>query len=133
MADLLAGRVQLMIDAIPTSLPHAKAGKLRALAVTSAERSRALPDVPTIAEAALPGFEVVGWLGFFAPAGVPAPIVERLSVEIASVLRMPDVRERLVAQGLDVKANTPGEFAQFLDSELKKWARVVKKAGVQVD
>jgi tripartite-type tricarboxylate transporter receptor subunit TctC len=133
MADLLAGRVHLMIDAIPASLPHIKAGKLRALAVTSAERSRALPDVPTIAEAALPGFEVIGWLGFFAPAGVPAPIVQRLSAEIGSVLRMPDVRERLVAQGLDVETNTPGEFARFVDSELKKWAGVVKTAGVRVD
>ncbi|MCZ7559254.1 MAG: tripartite tricarboxylate transporter substrate-binding protein [Burkholderiaceae bacterium] len=76
---------------------------------------------------------MIGWLGFFAPAGVPAPIVQRLSAEIGSVLRMPDVRERLVAQGLDVETNTPGEFARFVDSELKKWAGVVKTAGVRVD
>jgi len=84
MTDLLSGRVQVMFDAIPASLPHVKAGKLRALAVTSAERSPALPDVPTVAEAALPGFEVVGWLGFFAPAGVPSSIVHKLSVEIGN-------------------------------------------------
>ena len=133
MVDLLAGRVHVMFDAIPASLPHIKTGKLRALAVSSPERSRALPDVPTIAEAALPDFEVVGWLGFFAPAGVPSPIVQRLSAEIGRSLGIPEVRDRLVAQGLDVKASTPEEFARFVDSELKKWAGVVKKAGVRID
>ena len=89
--------------------------------------------MPTVAEAGLPGFEVVGWLGFFAPAGVPKEIVHKLSAEIVTILRIPDVRERLSNQGMEPRGNTPEEFVAFVDSELKKWAPVVKASGAQVD
>ena len=133
VADLVAGRVQVMFDAIPVALPQIKAGRLKALAVTDSRRSNALPEVPTVEEAGLPGFQVVGWLGFFAPAAVPKEIVHKLSAEIVTILNMPDVRERLTNLGMEPKGNTPGEFAAFVDSELKKWAPVVKASGAQID
>ena len=132
-ADLVAGRVQVMFDTIPVALPQIKAGRLKALAVTDSHRSNALPDVPTVEEAGLPGFQVVGWLGFFAPAAVPKEIVHKLSAEIVTILNMPDVRERLSNLGMEPRGNTPEEFAAFVDSELKKWAPVVKASGAQVD
>ncbi len=133
VADLLAGRVQVMFDAIPVALPHIKAGKLRALAVTSSYRSNALPDLPTIAESGLPGFDVVGWLAFFAPAAVEKEIVRNLSAEIANILRQPDVHARLTSLGLEPRGDAPEACAAFVHAELDKWAPVVKASGVQID
>lgn len=133
VTDLLAGRVQVMFDAIPVALPHIKAGKLRALAVTSSYRSNALPDVPTIAESGLPGFDVVGWLAFFAPAAVEKEIVRNLSAEMANILRQPDVQARLTSLGLEPRGDTPEASAAFVHAEINKWAPVVKASGAQVD
>jgi tripartite-type tricarboxylate transporter receptor subunit TctC len=131
VVDLLAGQVQLMTPNVLTALPHIKAGKLRALAVTSGKRSDALPDVPTIAEAGVPGYESVQWYGVLAPAGTPRDIVQRLYTEIAKALRAGDVRERLAADGAEPVGNTPEEFAAFIRAEIGKWAKVAKAAGIQ--
>lgn len=133
VADLVAGRVQLMFDAIPVALPHIKAGKLRALAVTSSYRSSALPEVPTVIEGGLPGFEVIGWLAFFAPAAVEKEIVHKLGAEIANTLRKPDIHARLMNLGLEPRGDTPESSAAFVHAELNKWAPVVKASGAQID
>jgi len=131
VVDLLAGQVQLMTPNVLTALPHIKAGKLRPLAVTSAKRSDALPDVPTLAEAGVPGYESVQWYGVLAPAGTPRDIVARLHTEIAKSLRSGDVRERLAADGAEPVGSTPEEFAAFIRAEIDKWAKVAKAAGIQ--
>ena len=131
--DLLGGRVQVMFDGVITSLPHIKAGKLRPLAVASLTRSPLLPDVPTMTEAGVPGFETVGLAAILAPAGTPPAIVDRLSREIATILRMPDVRSQLEAMGLEVVASSPSEFAAYIDVESKKWGKLIKDAKVTVD
>jgi tripartite-type tricarboxylate transporter receptor subunit TctC len=131
VVDLLAGQVQLMTPNLLTALPHIKAGKLRALAVTSGKRTDALPDVPTIAEAGVPGYESVQWYGVLAPAGTPREIVQRLYTEIAKSLRAGDVRERLAADGAEPVGNTPEQFAAFIRAEIDKWAKVAKAAGIQ--
>ncbi|MCI1191764.1 tripartite tricarboxylate transporter substrate binding protein [Calidifontimicrobium sp. SYSU G02091] len=136
LMDLLAGNMDLMFDNLPSSMPHIKAGKLLALAVTSAQRSPALPDVPTVAEAggdALKDYEASSWFGLFAPAGTPADVIARLQQETAKALALPAVNERLVAQGAVPVGNTPAAFAAFVDAETKKWARVVKTSGAKVD
>src|SRR5688572_6503555 len=121
--DLLGGRLQFMFDSFSPALPHVRAGKLRALAVTTLSRSPALPQVPTMAESGLPGFEVSGWFGIAAPAGTPRPVIERLSSELQRAMRLPEIRERLVAQGIEPVGNTSAEFAGQVRSELSKWAR----------
>jgi len=131
--DVLGGRVPAMFDGVITSLPHIKAGKLRPLAVASLTRSPLLPDVPTMTEAGVPGFETVGLAAILAPAGTPPAIVDRLSREIASILRTPEVRDQLVAMGLEVVAGTPAEFAAYIDVESKKWGRLIREAKIQVD
>jgi len=131
VVDLLAGQVTVMTPNVLTALPHIKAGKLRALAVTSAKRSEALPDIPTIAEAGLPGYDSTQWYGVLAPAGTPHEIVARLHAEIVRALRLPDVRERLAADGAEAVGSTPEEFAAFIRSEIEKWAAVAKSAGIR--
>jgi len=136
LIDLLGGSADLMFDNLPSSLPHIKAGKLKALAVTSAVRSAVLPDLPTIAEAggpALQGFEASSWFGLLAPAGTPADIVNRVQQEVAKSLSSAAVKERLVSQGAIPSGNTPAEFARHIDAETKKWAQVVKVSGAKVD
>ncbi len=133
LTDLLSGRVALMFDAMASALPHVKAGRLRALAVTGAKRSAAAPDVPTVAEAGLPGYEINPWFGVFAPAGTPTEVVAKLSDEITKILNMPDVRERLIGQGLEPAGGTPEQFAAHVGSEMKKWARLVKRSGARID
>jgi tripartite-type tricarboxylate transporter receptor subunit TctC len=136
LIDLLGGSADLMFDNLPSSLPHIKAGKLKALAVTSAVRSAVLPDLPTIAEAggpALKGFEASSWFGLLAPAGTPADVINRVQQEVAKSLATPTVKERLVTQGAIPSGNTPAEFARFIDAETKKWAQVVKASGAKVD
>jgi tripartite-type tricarboxylate transporter receptor subunit TctC len=133
LTDLIGGQVNLMFDNLPSSLPHIKAGKLRALAVTSGKRSPALPDVPTIAEAGLPGFEASSWFGVFAPAGTPKEIITRLNMEIVKALTSPELKERLAAQGAEAVGNSPEQFAAHIRSETAKWAKVVKASGATVD
>jgi tripartite-type tricarboxylate transporter receptor subunit TctC len=133
LTDVLGGRVPVMFDGVITSLPHIKAGKLRPIAVASLTRSPLLPDVPTMTEAGLPGFEAVGLATILAPAGTPAEIVNRLAREINGILRTPEVRDQLVAMGLDVVASTPAEFAEYNASEAKKWGKIIRDAKIQAE
>ena len=129
--DVIAGHVPVMTPSILTGLPHAKAGRLRALGVTSARRAGGAPEVPTISEAGVPGYEAVQWFGVLAPAGTPRVVIERVHREAVRVLQAADVRERLQADGADPVASTPEEFAAFLRAETVKWAKVVKTVGIQ--
>ena len=134
LLGLLGGDMDVMFDNLPSSMPHIKAGKLKALAVTSAQRSAALPEVPTVEQAAgLKGFEASSWFGLLAPAGTPPDIINRLHQETAKALNVPAIKERLLAQGAIPSGNTPAEFARLIDSEIKKWGPVVKAAGAKVD
>lgn len=133
MQDLLTGQVQVMFDNMPSALPQVKAGKLRALAVTSARRSPAAPDVPTLTESGLSGYEASSWFGMLAPAGTPPEIVEKLNAAIVKALQSPEVRDRLASQGAEPASLTPAEFARFIDAEIAKWAKVVKASGAKVD
>jgi tripartite-type tricarboxylate transporter receptor subunit TctC len=129
----VAGHTQISSTSMPPAVPQVKAGKVRALAVTSAQRSAALPDVPTMSEAGFPGFDDLTWFGFFLPAGTPEPIVARLNAEINRALELPDVRERLGQLGLDFRARSPAEFAAFLRQEIPKWAQAVRDSGAKAD
>jgi len=133
LQDVVGGQVAMTFDNITTALPLAKAGKLRALAVTTAKRSSVAPDVPTLAESGLPGFEVGSWQGVFAPAGTPPEIVKRLNAEIVKALNMPDVRDKLSGLGAEIVADSPEEFSALVKAEVAKWADVVKKSGAKVD
>jgi len=134
MADLLAGQVQLMFDNLASALPNVKAGKLRALAVTTLRRSPALPDLPTIAEAGLPGFDLSTWFGIMLPAGTAPDIVARLNAEIVRALNAKDMRERLENMGTEPPPeNTPEKFSAFIRSEAAKYAKVVKDSGAKVE
>ncbi|MEY2735658.1 MAG: hypothetical protein RLZ58_1067 [Pseudomonadota bacterium] len=131
---LMAGDMDVMFDNLPSSMPHIKSGKLKALAVTSSQRSAALTDVPTVEQAGnLKGFEASSWFGLLAPAGTPADIVNRIQQETAKALNLPAVKERLLSQGAIPSGNTPAEFTRFIDAEIKKWAPVVKASGAKVD
>jgi tripartite-type tricarboxylate transporter receptor subunit TctC len=131
--DLLAGEIPLMFVDISISLPHIRAGRLRALAVTGAKRSLQLPEVPTIAESGLHGFDVIAWFGVFAPAGTPREIVMRLNADIVRGLSVAEVRERLLAVGLEAVTSTPEQLGAFVKSEIARWSRVVKASGAKVD
>ena len=134
LLDLVAGNTDVMFDNLPSALPQIKAGKLKAFAVTSAERSAAVPELPTIAEAAgLKGFDASSWFGLLAPAGTPADIITRIQQETAKALASPAVKEKLLAQGAIPGGNTPQEFARMIDAEHIKWAGVVKASGAKVD
>jgi tripartite-type tricarboxylate transporter receptor subunit TctC len=136
LLSLMAGDMDVMFDNLPSSMAHIKSGKLKALAVTSAVRSAALPDVPTVEEAggpALKGYEASSWFGLLAPAGTPMDIVNRIQQETAKSLATPAMKERLQAQGAIPSGNTPAQFAQMIARETKKWAAVVKASGAKVD
>jgi len=133
LADLLGGQVQLMFSTMPPALPHVKDGKLRALAVTSLKRSPAAPELPTVDEIALPGFEANTWHGVVVPAGTPAAIVARLNREIVAILHLPDVVERFSSQGAEALGSTPEEFAAYIRSETVKWAKVVRESGAKAE
>ena len=133
MTDVLGGRVPLTFDNIITTLPLVKAGKLRALAVSTDTRSVVAPDIPTLAEAGVPGFDATSWFGLFVPRGTPREIVDRLQRETAEALKDPQVREVLLSVGSEPVGSTPTAFAAFYRAEIEKWAKVVRSAGVRID
>ncbi len=129
--SLLAGEIPVMFTTPPTAMPYLKAGRLRPLGVTTTTRVEALPDVPTIAEAGVPGYESVQWFGMLVPAGTPRAIIDRLHQEITRALRTPDMKERLTSLGLNTVGSTPEEFAGYINSETEKWAKVIKTMGIK--
>ena len=131
--DVLGGRVTMMFDNMPSSLPLVREGKLRALGVTSSVRSPAAPEIPTIAESGLPAFDAVSWFALFAPANTPKPIIDKWQLEVRRILKLPDVAKRLADAGLDAVGGTPDELAAYQKSELTKWAKVVKDSGAKAD
>jgi tripartite-type tricarboxylate transporter receptor subunit TctC len=133
LAEVLAGQVQALFSIALAAAPQIRAGRVRALAITSAKRSAVSPDLPTVAESGLPGFEVIGWFGWLAPAATPKPIVNRLHAEIVRALKAPDVRERLLSQSTEPVGNTPAEFGAFMKSEHAKWGKVIRAANIRVE
>ena len=133
MQDVLSGNVHLVFIGIPAAAPHIKAGKLRALALVAPQRSSALPDVPTVAEAGLPDFEVTTWYGVLAPAGTPRNIINRLNGELVKIMHAPELREKLAATGTEPLTSTPEEFSAYIRKEIAKWGDVIRKAGVKAD
>ena len=127
---LLSGQVQIMFATLPAAMPHMKSGKLRPVAVTTSHRSQALPELPTIAESGVPGYEAATWYGLLAPAGTPKAIVGRLHAEIVKILAT-DTRQLLMAQGFEPVGNTPAEFAAYIRSEITKWGKVIRDAGIK--
>lgn len=128
--DLIGGRVQMYFATIPAALAHIQAGKLRGIAVTTTKRVNLIPDVPTVAESGLPGFEVIGWFGIFAPAATPKPIIARLNKEINAVLRTPETQQRFASQGLIPGGGTPEDLGKFLRAEMVKWGALIKELGI---
>ncbi len=133
IADLLAGNVQLSFMTVLEASGHIKAGKLRALAVTSEQRVNALPDVPTLAEGTLPGFNSISWIGLVAPAGTPSAIVEKISADVREVIDIPDVKNRLIELGGIPKATTPADFGRLIDNDRKRYAAIIKARGITAD
>jgi tripartite-type tricarboxylate transporter receptor subunit TctC len=133
LADLLGGQVKIMFDNLPTALPHVKAGKLRPLAVTGTKRAAVLPEVPTVIESGLPGFEVTSWFAVFAPAKTAKDIITKLNGEIVKILNSADVKEKLTQLGVDAAPTTPEELAAFAKAETEKWGKVVKATGASAD
>jgi len=133
IADLLAGQVSIYFPVLPSVVQLVKSNRLHLLAVTGAQRSPAMPDVPTVAESGLPGFEASNWFGLMAPAGVPAEVVSRLNAETAKALQSPDVRDKLNALGMEIQSSTPQEFSALLKGEIEKWAKVAKASGAKAD
>jgi tripartite-type tricarboxylate transporter receptor subunit TctC len=131
LTDLLAGQVDLLFAPSQTVISHVKAGKLKALAVTGARRSETLPDLPTVSEAGLPGYEAVGWFGVLAPAATPKPLVDKLSVDVNRVLADSDVRARMQGLGADPGGNSPEEFRRFIRDDQAKWSKLMKEAGIK--
>ncbi|HVY06963.1 MAG TPA: tripartite tricarboxylate transporter substrate binding protein [Burkholderiales bacterium] len=133
VTDLIGGQVDVMFDNVPNVLQHVKAGKLRALAVSSRERSAFARDVPTVAESGVPGFEVSVWFGIVAPAGTPAAVVAKLNAEVNAILKTPEVRQTFNYQGVQTVGGTPQEFTAFIEAQRVKWAKVVKDSGAKAD
>jgi tripartite-type tricarboxylate transporter receptor subunit TctC len=131
--DLFNGQVQLMFDGLPPALPHIKSGRLRALAVATAKRSQLVPELPTVAESGVPGYEVHAWNGFVAPARTPRPIVDKLNAETVRVLGQREVRERLLGMGAEPAASSPEQFAALMKNEREKWGKFIKQIGLQLD
>lgn len=127
---MIAGEVQCVLSPIPTVMPHLKGNRVRALAVSSAKRSSALPDLPTIAEAGVPGYEFTTWYGLLAPAGTPKPIIERLNQAVVKALNAPELRQKLQLAGMDAEPTSPDEFAVLIRSEIDKWRKVIEQANI---
>lgn len=133
VTDLLAGQISMYFGTTPSTMPHVRTGRLRALGVTTARRTPAAPDVPTIAESGLPGYEQSAWHGLLAPAGTPEAIITKLHAEVVRALRSPDVAERFAVQGIDVIGSSPAEFAAFIRQDLAKYEKLVKTANIRID
>jgi tripartite-type tricarboxylate transporter receptor subunit TctC len=133
IADLIGGNIPIVITVVPGAVPQVKAGRARLLAVTTAKRSALLPDVPTIAESGLPGFEANNWYGIVAPSKTPRPVIDRLNAELVKVLNSPGLREIYSNQGIEAIPSTPAEFTAYIRSEIAKWSKVVKAAGIKAD
>jgi len=133
LVDLIGGQVQVMFDNLPSALPHVKSGKLRAVAVTSTKRAPALPDVPTIAESGVPGFEATSWFGILGPAGTPRDVVTKINAEANKALQSSEMKEKLLSQGAEAAGGSPEQFGDYIKSETVKWAKVVKESGAKVD
>jgi tripartite-type tricarboxylate transporter receptor subunit TctC len=131
--SVLGGHVQMMFDAITTMSPHVQSGRVRALGTTGRNRSSVLPDVPTVAEAGVPGYEATIWLGIMAPAGTPKPVVDKLNGEINKMLARPDIKQQWASQGAEPMKMTPAEFDKYLKADIEKWAQVVQVAGIKID
>jgi tripartite-type tricarboxylate transporter receptor subunit TctC len=133
VTDLLGGQVMVMFDNVPNVLPQVKAGRLRALAASGTKRTTLAPDIPTMAEAGVPGYELMVWFGVVAPAGTPREVVQKLNAEVTKILAMPDVRERFLAQGVEPVGSTPEEFGEHIKAQMAKWSKVVRDAGVKAE
>lgn len=133
LVDLVAGQTQFMIDTMNTVLPYARDNRLRGLAVTGSKRSALMPELPTLAESGMPGFEAAAWQGIVVPTGTPADIIQKLNVEVNKALANPDVRSRLAAQGADILGGSPAEYAAYLRTEIPRWAKAVKDSGAKAE
>lgn len=133
VTDLLGNHVDMLFDGMTSSLPHVKSGRLRAIAVSTEKRAAAMPDLPTVAESGLPGFDVGSWFGILAPANTPEPIVAKLNAELVRIINSPDFKSLLAGLGLDAKPSTPQEFASYMRQETAKWAKVVKDANIKIN
>jgi tripartite-type tricarboxylate transporter receptor subunit TctC len=133
LSDLLSGQLSVYFGSIPSTMPHAKAGKLRALAVAGSQRSQMAPELPSIAEAGLPGFDSIQWYGILAPAKTPSAITSKLNRDTVAVLNLPEVKERLFSQGFEVVASSREEYGAFIRKEIAKWGNVIKQAGIHAD
>lgn len=133
IADLISGQVNMMFINMPTGITHVRSGKAKIIAVSSIKRVSQLPDVPTVDQAGVKGFETSAWSGLYAPAGTPADIINRLNVEVVKILKQPSVREQLMAQGAEPVGDTPEEFSRFTLAEISKWAKIIKISGAKVD
>ena len=133
LVDLVAGRVELMFTPLVPALPHIKSGRVKAVAVTSTNRSRLLPDLPTFAEGGLPGYEFVSWYGVLAPARVPRPVIAKLNTAMNQVMKLPDVTERVHAEDMDVTDRTPQQFDEVRKAMIVKWAKIIKQTGIEAN
>jgi tripartite-type tricarboxylate transporter receptor subunit TctC len=133
VTDLIGGQVDVMFDNIPNVIQHVRGGRMKALAVSGAKRAASAPDVPTVIESGVPGYDVSVWFGVLAPAGTPRDIVMRLNSEILKIIATPDVTDKFVKQGVEPRTGTPEQFGDLLKSEVPRWARVIKEAGIKVD
>lgn len=133
VADLIGGQVDVMFDNVPNVVQHVKAGRMKALAVSGAKRSPLAPDVPTVAESGVPGYDVSVWFGVLAPAGTPRNIVQRLNAEIIRIIAAPEITDRFVKQGVEPRTGTPEQFGELIKSEVARWADVIKTAGIRAD
>jgi len=133
LIDVMSGQVQGMVDPILSTLPQVRDGRMKALGVTSASRTAVVPDIPTVAESGLPGFEFYSWYGVWAPAKTPPEIVRKIEVEVARIVKLPDVTERLIAQGFEPVGSTAPQFAAFIQSEMTKYGKLVRDAGLKFE
>jgi tripartite-type tricarboxylate transporter receptor subunit TctC len=125
--------VEVVFHNAPVLMPHVKSGALRGLAVTSAKRNPSVPELPTVAESGVPGFEVTAWFGFLAPAGTPQAVISKVHADVVKAIAMPDVRERMMAQAAEPIGSTPQEYGAFIASEIAKWSKIVKSSGAKVE
>ncbi len=133
MTDVIGGQIELLFDQMATAVPHVKGDRVRALAVTTSTRSAAMPEVPTVAESGVPGFETTAWFGVVGPAGMPKDVADRIQASYARALAQPDIKEKLAAQGLTLVGNKPEEFGAYMQAEMAKWAKVIQEAGIKIE